>query len=92
MKKIYDGSFLKKQLAADIFATQIHSDIFEKVLSKLFHDRGSYQIETSPLICSANQWTGFYMMGPYVIKAKEKQTEAMVFENEKNRLMFVSIM
>ena len=32
------------------------------------------------------------MMGPYVIKAKEKQTEAMVFENEKNRLMFVSLM
>ena len=27
-----------------------------------------YHIETSPLICSANQWTGFYMIGPSVMK------------------------
>ena len=26
----------------------------------LFHDGGRYHIEASPLICSANQWTGFY--------------------------------
>ena len=25
-------------------------------------------IETSPLICSANQWTGFYVTETYVIK------------------------
>ena len=24
-----------------------------------FQDGGRYHIETSPLICSANQWTGF---------------------------------
>ena len=27
-----------------------------------------YHIETSPLICSANQWTGFYMMAASVMK------------------------
>ena len=27
-----------------------------------------YHIETSPLICSANQWTGFYMIGTSVMK------------------------
>ena len=27
--------------------------------NELFHDGGPYHIETSPLICSANQWTGF---------------------------------
>ena len=27
-----------------------------------FHDRGRYHIETSPLICGANQWTDFYMI------------------------------
>ena len=27
-----------------------------------------YQIETSPLICSANQWTGFYTTATYVMK------------------------
>ena len=28
--------------------------------NELFHDEGPYHIETSPLIYSANQWTGFY--------------------------------
>ena len=35
---------------------------------KLFHDGGPYHIETSPLICSANQWSGFYMIGTSVMK------------------------
>ena len=33
-----------------------------KVILQLFHDIGRYHIETSPLICRANQWTGFYMI------------------------------
>ena len=35
---------------------------------RLFHDEGSYHIETSPLICRANQSTGFYMIGTSVMK------------------------
>ena len=38
------------------------------ILRWFFHDGGSYPIETSPLICRANQWTGFCMMGPSVMK------------------------
>ena len=34
----------------------------------LFHDGGRYNIETSPLICKANQWTGFYMITASVMK------------------------
>ena len=34
----------------------------------LFHDGGSYHIETSPLIFSASQWAGFYMIETPVIK------------------------
>ena len=34
----------------------------------LFYDRGSYHIESSPLICFANQWTGSYMVGTSVMK------------------------
>ena len=34
----------------------------------LFHDGDRYHIETSPLICSANQWTGFYMITASVMK------------------------
>ena len=33
-----------------------------------FHDGGRYHIETSPLICSTNQWTGFYMITTSVMK------------------------
>ena len=30
--------------------------------------RSPYHIETSPLICKANQWTGFCMIGTFVMK------------------------
>ena len=33
------------------------------ICPELFHDGGPYHIETSPLICRANQWTGFFMIG-----------------------------
>ena len=32
------------------------------------HDAGPYNIDTSPVSCSANQWTGFYMIETSVIK------------------------
>ena len=35
---------------------------------ELFHDGGRYHVETSPLICPANQWTGFYMVTASVMK------------------------
>ena len=34
----------------------------------LFHDGGPYPVETSPLICKANHWNGFYMIGIFVMK------------------------
>ena len=34
----------------------------------LFHDGGRYRIEISPLICRANQWTGFYIITVSVMK------------------------
>ena len=36
--------------------------------SKLFHEGGLFHIETSLLICSANQWTGFYMIDTCIMK------------------------
>ena len=47
--------------------------VFRKILRtcQLFHDGGRYHIETSPLICSANQWTGFYMITASVMKELE---------------------
>ena len=34
----------------------------------VFHDGETYNIESSSLIYSANQWTGFYMIGTSFIK------------------------
>ena len=34
----------------------------------LFHDGGTYHIDTNPLIHIANQWTDFYMTGTTVMK------------------------
>ena len=34
----------------------------------MFHDGGCYHIETSPLICGLNQWTGFCMITASVMK------------------------
>ena len=42
--------------------------IFKTCNNWLFHDGGCYHIETSPLICRANQWTGFYMITALVMK------------------------
>ena len=41
--------------------------VIERNLHQL-HDGGRYDIETSPLICRANQWTGFYMITAFVMK------------------------
>ena len=35
---------------------------FRTPLYKLFYDRGLCHVETSPLICRENQWTGFNMI------------------------------
>ena len=48
----------------------IWSMIFE-----LFHDGGRNHIETSPLICSTNQWTGFYMISTSVMKALSNSSQ-----------------
>ena len=37
------------------------------------HGRGCYYIEASPLICSENQWTGFYMIMVPVMKELKKR-------------------
>ena len=38
------------------------------------HDRGSCRIETSPSICSANQWTGFCIIGNSVTKGSRRSS------------------
>ena len=36
--------------------------------NELFNDGGPCHIETNPLICSVNQWTGFYMVETSAVK------------------------
>ena len=45
--------------------TQFHAT---GLFLQLFHDACPYYIETSPLICRTNQWTGFYMIRTSVMK------------------------
>ena len=42
------------------------------VFFKICHEGSLYHIETSSLICSANQWTGFYMMETFAMKVLKK--------------------
>ena len=44
------------------------ADKIKTLEDQLFNDGGRYHIETSPLICSANQWTGFYVITASVMK------------------------
>ena len=67
LSKIYLDLFVDR--------TEFSNKIFELTLSWRrpisFRNQSidlRYHIETSPLICSANQWTGFYMISASVMK------------------------
>ena len=47
----------------------------KKKVYEPFHDVGLYHIEASPMICSANQWTGFYMIETSIMKEWMKTAE-----------------
>ena len=45
-----------------------------------FHDGGLYHKETSPLICRANQWSGYYITGTSVMKELYKVYLCYIFQ------------
>ena len=51
--------------------------------NKLLHDGSPYHTETSPVICFANQWTGFYVIGTTVMKALKTKIIAMAFSSSE---------
>ena len=51
-----------------ILTSCIKKEQLSSVIGLLFHDGGPHHIETSPLICSVNQGTGFYMIRTSVMK------------------------
>ena len=54
-----------------LFCMKEYAFLFSFSLQSVFfdsHDGGTYHVETSPLICSANQWTVFYMIGSSIMK------------------------
>ena len=61
--------------------------------SFIFHNGGSCRIETSPLICSANQWTGFCMTGTSVMKysrlSSSTYNESLFLHVVKHDLLFL---
>ena len=69
-------NFLKKETLA-----QVSSCEFCKIFKNTFYYRtplvaasgGLYLIEISSLICRACQWTGFYMIGTFVIRSSHQE-------------------
>ena len=58
-----------------------HLSLSFPIFYEPFHDGGHYYIETSPLICVANQWTGFYMITASVVKGLKALFRQTVFKN-----------
>ena len=54
------------------------------VKAQLFHDGGRYLIETSPLIHSANQSTGFYIISVSVMKELNASVEHALWLKHKS--------
>ena len=68
----YEKSYLERQIHY-IQNPKIANDVivelsFKSWMFSIFHDGGLHHLETSPLICRSNQWTGFYMIGASVMK------------------------
>ena len=49
--------------------------------------RSPYHIETSPLICSANQWTGFYMIWTSIMKELSKKILHVIYVEYRAHLV-----
>ena len=70
------------------------NDLFRKrsvvgpILFNFFHDGGRYHIETIPLICSANQWTGFYVITASAVR--ELTHSLIIFSFLCNMLQFIT--
>ena len=67
------------KLPLRICSTKLKYNLFHRqikvnrtIMSQPFNNQCSHHIETSPLICSTNQLTGFYIMGTLVVKWFEK--------------------
>ena len=63
-------------------ATALIRDAF-RTLSNIL---GPSHIETSPLICSANQWTGFYMVTALAMKELSLQSQSLLKSVETSPL------
>ena len=59
-------SLLDKASRKKLLFQSGHTDQQNEV--SLFYDGDPYHTETSPMNCSANQWTGFYLIGTSVMK------------------------
>ena len=46
----------------------LYSESWTVCIVQIFHEGSPYHVETSPLICRANHWTGVYVMGTSVMK------------------------
>ena len=60
--------FLFTEYTSHDFYKHLRWGVLQQQNRLLFHNGGRYHIKTSPLICSANQWTRLYMITASVMK------------------------
>ena len=64
----YTDHFKRRVFPLRWFITWHDSLLSSKKVNQLVHDGYPYNTETTPLICSANLWAGFFMIGTFVMK------------------------
>ena len=83
------SSFGRKKIKSTKISHWIHASSKALILSW----RRFCGIETSPLICSVNQWTGFCIIGTSVMKDSRRPsfayTESLFLHVAKHDLLFV---
>ena len=74
-RKIYFNKARKSKLQKQKFIYKQHEDFtktFKFLTFSWRNDEDLYHIETSPFICRANQWPGFYTIGTSIMKELKK--------------------
>ena len=70
--KLYWNQFLKYEEGQINHPRKNYFGNAQLYQGHLFHHGGPYHIETSPLICSTNHWSGYYIIGTSVMKELSK--------------------
>ena len=91
LRKGYSGSrdfsWIKNYKLLLIVRARVWNSILAPFFNSFMTD-SRYCIETSPLICSANQWTSFYMITASVMKELKAGLHDKIFLSQSVKFFF----